>query len=86
MTSSKLTNGMFKTSSLGFPWIYSRVPMCVLGHPKTFLLVLQSALIWVVFPKEKKTYLKLGGRSCSTFPVPFVCLCVLAAIPPAASV
>lgn len=86
LTSSKLTNGMFKTSSLGFPWIYSRVPMCVLGHPKTFLLVLQKCTDLGCVSKGKKTYLKLGGRSCSTFPVPFVCLCVLAAIPPAASV
>lgn len=85
LTSSKLTNGMFKTNSLCSPWIYIRVPMCVLGHPKTFLLVLQKCTD-LGYISKGKNYLKLRGRSCSTSPVPFVCPCLLAAIPPAASV
>lgn len=76
---------MFKINNLGSPWIYIGVPMCVLGQSMIFLLVLQKCTDLGYVSKEKN-YLKLRGRSCSSFPVPFVCSRVLAAIPPAASV
>lgn len=72
LTSSKVTNGMFKTKAwvaLGFTLGSQRV---FLVTPKHFCWSNKSVMIWVKFPKEKN-YLKLRGRSCSTSSVP---LCV----------